>query len=145
MHHLAMRLAAACTMSSAHHVAVLLAPALLSSHMFLFSFFSSDDLLQQVLPSAPTDTTAFDLVDGEMATIHHALCMIGTHHNTLMLTCCIPPEILTELFLFYQQTSMSLLDCIANAAAVAATSSTSTSTGGAGGTLHTTLKNTLLR
>jgi hypothetical protein len=116
MHHVAMPLTAAHTTLSAHRIAMLLALALPSSYTFSFSFFSSDDLLQQVPPSAPTDTAAFDLVDKEMATIHRALCMIGIHRNTLTPTCCIPPKILAELFLFYQQTSKSLLDCIADAA-----------------------------
>ena len=105
-----------------------------------------DDLLRQVPPSALTDTAAFDLVDGEMAAIRRALRTIGTRRNALTPTCRIPPEILAEIFLFYQQTSTSLLDCIADAAAAAAAaSSTSTSTGGAGGAPHTTLKNTPLR
>jgi hypothetical protein len=44
-----------------------------------------DDVVQQVPPSALTDTTVFDLVDAEISFAH----------------CRIPTEILSEIFLFY--------------------------------------------
>ena len=72
-----------------------------------------DDVLQQVLPSALTDTTAFDLVDGEMAAIRRALRTIGTRRNALTPSCRIPTEILGQIFLFYQQLSAGpyILEC----------------------------------
>jgi hypothetical protein len=72
-----------------------------------------DDVLQQVPPSALSDTTAFDLVDGEMAAIRCALRKIGTRRNALTPTCRIPTEILGEIFLFYQQVSAGpyILEC----------------------------------
>ena len=72
-----------------------------------------DDVVQRVLPSALTDTTAFDLVDGEMAAIRLALRTIGTRRNALTPTCRIPTEILGQIFLFYQQVSPGsyILEC----------------------------------
>ncbi|KAI9463936.1 hypothetical protein F5148DRAFT_1286004 [Russula earlei] len=65
-------------------------------------------------PTPPSpDTTAFNLVDGEMAAIRRALRAIGTRRNALTPTCRIPTEILGEIFLFYQQASAgpSILEC----------------------------------
>ena len=47
-----------------------------------------------------------------MAAIRRALRAICTRRNALTPTCRIPAEILAEIFLFYQQASTSLLDCV---------------------------------
>ena len=70
-----------------------------------------DSVLQHVPPTALTDTTAIDLVEGEMAAIQCAQRAIGTRRNALTPTCRIPAEILAEIFL-YQQASTSLLYCV---------------------------------
>ena len=75
-----------------------------------------DGVLQQVPPSALSDTAAFDLVEGEMGAIKRALHAIGTRRNALTPTCRIPVEILAEIFLIYQlvQASTPLLGCAAD-------------------------------
>jgi hypothetical protein len=91
-----------------------------------------------VPPLALTDNTAFSLVDSEMAAILRALRTIGTRRNALTPTCRIPPEILAEIFLFYQQqtTSAYPLECPSSGTADAA---------GGGGPPRPMLKDTALR
>ncbi|KAI9445900.1 hypothetical protein H4582DRAFT_2069206 [Lactarius indigo] len=68
-----------------------------------------DNLLQWVPPSTLDDAATLRLVDREMfAIVAGPLGVIAKRRNKLTRTCRIPPELLGQIFLYYQRTSLDL-------------------------------------
>ncbi|KAH9052534.1 hypothetical protein EDB87DRAFT_501912 [Lactarius vividus] len=68
-----------------------------------------DNLLQWVPPSTLDDAATIRLVDREMfAIVAGPLGVIAKRRNKLTRTCRIPPELLGQIFLHYQHTSLGL-------------------------------------
>ncbi|KAH9048662.1 hypothetical protein EDB83DRAFT_2676925 [Lactarius deliciosus] len=68
-----------------------------------------DNLLQWVPPSTLDDAATLRLVDREMfAIVAGPLGVIAKRRNKLTRTCRIPPEVLGQIFLHYQRTSLGL-------------------------------------
>ncbi|KAN0127159.1 hypothetical protein V8E53_015029 [Lactarius tabidus] len=67
-----------------------------------------ENIIQQVPSSTLNDTQALCLINKEMSAIFAGpYRMIGSRHNSLTRSCRLPPEILGQIFVHYQESSSS--------------------------------------